>query len=192
MQGASGDLRPSSASIEQVDNLRSILFRWLVGSPFGRFNEKDYRTWVSSRSEELIDSVTQAAKGVDSKDEIEISLARSEKPLSEFFQYPGETDRTISVHSVELGEVKIIGVSSEISWGFSQEIVNNTVGQVPSVFVGCIDDTFGYTPAESQISEGGYEVDGWMTSFGLSAKGPTRDRVLALKAMVRGLLEKHK
>jgi hypothetical protein len=192
MQGPSGDLRPSSTPSQQVNGLRNRLFRFMVGKPFGRFEEKEYQSWSSSRAKELIDSITQAAHGVESKDEIGIRLARSEYPLNELFHYPGETDRAISLHSVELGKVKIVGISSEISWGFSEEIVGDQADQFPLVFVGCIDDTFGYTPAESQISEGGYEVDGWMASFGLSARSPTRDRVLALKAMVQGLLEQHK
>ena len=192
MQGASGDLRPSSTSRQHVNGLRNQLFRFMVGKPFGRFEEKHYQSWNSLRAKELIDSISQAARGVDSKNEIGIRLGRSEHPLSEFFDYPGETDRTISVHSVELGKVKIVGVSSEISWGFFEEVVSNQAVQSPHVLVGCIDDTFGYTPSESQISEGGYEVDGWMASFGLYPKGPTRDRVLALKAMVQLLIEERK
>ena len=192
MQGASGDLRPSSTSRQHVNGLRNQLFRFMVGKPFGRFEEKHYQSWNSLRAKELIDSISQAARGVDSKNEIGIRLARSERSLGEFFDYPGETDRTISVHSVELGKVKIVGVSSEISWGFFEEVVSNQAVQSPHVLVGCIDDTFGYTPSESQISEGGYEVDGWMASFGLYPKGPTRDRVLALKAMVQLFIEERK
>jgi len=36
--------------------------------------------------------------------------------------------------------------------------------------VGCADHVFGYLPAESMLSEGGYEVEGFVRYFGLSGK----------------------
>jgi hypothetical protein len=52
------------------------------------------------------------------------------------------------------------------------------------LLIGCIDDTFGYTPSESQIKEGGYEVDGWLTSFGLTPSTSVEQRVQGLKALI--------
>ena len=96
----------------------------------------------------------------------------------------GDQARNVSVHSVALGGLKLIGVSSEISWGIQRELIEVLPNTYQYTFVGCIDDTFGYTPSESQIAEGGYEVDGWMSSFGLSPAIPVAQRVQRLKELV--------
>ena len=184
MQGASGELRPSSESTRRVSSLRELLFRVLIGKPFGRFDREDYALWANSRAGELVSAISSGKRESDSNLNIKIDTSRLEVPLRQHFRLDLASNRKMSVHVVQLGELQIVGVSSEISWNFSQEIRAVLPTDRNLLLIGCIDDTFGYTPSESQITEGGYEVDGWLTSFGLMPSTSVEQRVQGLKALI--------
>lgn len=184
MQGASGDLRPLSWPAPKVIGLSDLVFRLFVGAAFGRFDKGTWECWSRERSEEVLASIYADNAVADSGKNSQVTASRLEVPLSELFVHVGDQARNISVHSVALGGLKIIGVSSEISWGIQSELIEVLPSNCQYTFVGCIDDTFGYTPSESQIAEGGYEVDGWMSSFGISPARPVAERVQTLKELV--------
>lgn len=190
MQGASGELRPKSKSPGRVSSLREFLFRVLIGKPFGRFDSEDYALWANSRAEELVSAITSGKRKSESKLDLKIDASRLEVPLSQHFRLDLESSRKTSVHVVQLGELQLVGVSSEVSWDFSQEIRAVLPTEKNQLLIGCIDDTFGYTPSESQITEGGYEVDGWLTSFGLIPSTSVEQRVEGLKALISQVAHK--
>lgn len=190
MQGASGELRPKSESAGRVGSLREVLFRVLIGNPFGRFGSEDYELWANSRAEELVSAISSGKRKSASKLDIRIDASRLEVPLSQHFRLDLESARKISFHVVQLGELQLVGVSSEISWDFSREIRAVLPTDKNQLLIGCIDDTFGYTPSESQITEGGYEVDGWLTSFGLIPSTSAEQRVEGLKALISQVANK--
>lgn len=184
MQGASGDLRPASSPARRLSGVRDLFFRLFVGVAFGRFEQERWESWSRERSQEVLSAIYSQNKVSVSSRNLPVTAARIEVPLREICVGKGDQTRSFSVHSVTFGDLKIVGVSSEISWGISEELSQVLPGKFMYVFVGCIDDTFGYTPSASQLAEGGYEVDGWIPSFGLSPAIPVAERLRRIKELM--------
>jgi hypothetical protein len=102
MQGASGELRPKSESAGRVSSLRELLFRILIGNPFGRFDSEDYALWANYRAEELVSAISSGKHKPDSSLDIKIDTSRLEVPLSQNFRLDLESTRKTSVHVVQI------------------------------------------------------------------------------------------
>jgi hypothetical protein len=166
LQGASGEVRPDVISNGPVGRgLRALLFHILVGKSFGVFDSITQGIWQSERCEELQDAVSSAELSLDTS----IAISRWEMPLGNHFHYEGPQDRSISVHAVRLGPLKLLGLSAEPTWDFAQNLRNQAEGLT---LVGCIDDTYGYLPSRGQCDKGGYEVSGFQPHFSLTGKQP--------------------
>ena len=71
-----------------------------------------------------------------------------------------------------VGPIRIMAVSAEVAAAYAAR-----GGRAdPLTFVtGCAGQVFGYVPTDSQIREGGYEVNGFATDF--SVPGRFRDQI---------------
>jgi hypothetical protein len=67
--------------------------------------------------------------------------------------------------------IALISASAEVVSEYSQYIRAKSAARV--VFcIGCADDTFGYIPTSTMISQGGYEAGGYCKTFSLLSLNP--------------------
>lgn len=174
IQGASGDLRPPSFGFRRVDSVKSLAVNLLFGPTFlGFFSKIQWLRWVGDLTDEFMrcireppetDNVYPPETGSSSK--------RRTLGLSAYFNYAYPRERVVSLQSVQLAGVSILGVSAEVSWRLRDELVRRT--QDPNLIVaGCIDDSYGYLLSSRQARWGGYEVQGFLEPFSM-ARGPKK------------------
>jgi hypothetical protein len=184
LQGASGEVRPDVISKGPVGSgLRALLFHILVGKSFGVFDSNTQRLWQAARCEELRNAVASAVRIRDAT----IAISRWERPLSDYFYYKGPQLRSLSVHAVRLGNLRLLGMSAEPTWEFAESLREKS-GQL--AVVGCIDDTYGYLPSRNQCDQGGYEVSGFQPYFSLVEKQAIHHLSQELKIACQSVLHK--
>lgn len=80
------------------------------------------------------------------------------------------SDKRLTYQRVSFGsDLVVCGLSAEVA----VEYVDRLRSALPSAAVipiGCIEDVFGYLPADEMISGGGYEVRGFLRRFGLRGR----------------------
>lgn len=93
-------------------------------------------------------------------------------PLSAFFT--GTTpDKRLTVQILRLGDqLEIFALSAEptVEW---QGILDDACpgsSKAIRLYTGYLGDVFGYLPTARQVTEGGYEVNGFQSLFGLSGR----------------------
>lgn len=171
IQGASGDINPSSASYPPKPSLRQLIFHGFFGPPFARFTRSQYDAWVEDRFRELwLEGERSECKSIPS-----ITAYRHLEPLNDWFKSSGESssDRKMSFHGVRIGDLTILGCSAEPTWEYWQLLRDqHNLDPTRWFLVGCIDDTYGYLPSPRQLSEGGYEARGHFEAFELIETSP--------------------
>lgn len=174
IQGASGDLRPPSFGFRRVDSVKSLAVNLLFGPTFsGFFSESQWSRWVGDLTDEFMRCVREPSEkaNVYSTKNGSVSKRRT-RNLSAYFNYDYPRERFVSLHSVQLAGVSILGISAEVSWRLRDELVNRV--QNPNLIVtGCIDDSYGYLLSSRQARWGGYEAQGYLEAFSL-VRGPKK------------------
>jgi hypothetical protein len=93
-------------------------------------------------------------------------------PLGAFFTGTAP-DKKLTVQILRLGEeLEIFALSAEptVEW---QAILNDAApraSQAIRLYTGYLGEVFGYLPTASQVTEGGYEVNGFQSLFGMSGR----------------------
>jgi hypothetical protein len=93
-------------------------------------------------------------------------------PLSDFFAGVAFHNR-LAARVIQLGaELEILALSAEptVEW---QHILDGVVPPAPGairLYVGYLGAVFGYLPTARQVPEGGYEVNGFQSLFGMSGR----------------------
>ena len=93
-------------------------------------------------------------------------------PLSAFFTGIAP-DKKLAVQILRLGdELEIFALSAEptVEW---QRILDDASPRAPQtirLYTGYLGDVFGYLPTARQVTEGGYEVNGFQSLFGMSGR----------------------
>jgi hypothetical protein len=168
LQGASGDLVPwwrpnwlGGGPIKIIDQIVNG-----VQFPHPAFTIEALGVWCKLRLEEILSDRDKNLKLVNSEQQ-------NHTVRSGFFGLPlakilkeaeGLEKRQLSVHRIEIGNLRIVGVSAEVSSRFKEEI-QGILGDFE--LVGCIRDTFGYAVSTQQYREGGYEVEGHQLHFSI-------------------------
>jgi hypothetical protein len=97
---------------------------------------------------------------------------RSAIPLTAFFTGT-VPDKKLAVQILQLGgALEIVALSAEptLEW---QRILDDAfprASQAIRLYAGYLGDVFGYLPTAKQVGEGGYEVNGFQSLFGMSGR----------------------
>lgn len=173
VQGFCGDIRPY-IEVSQKPGWRERLLRSLrtvVSGPM--FNDpavEDWERW----SQSLAAGVCDIAQGhpIRTLSPKSLQTGSAGIPLGDFFR--GTTPaKMLAAQIVRIGdEFEIVALSAEASveWGrILDEAVPVPSGRV-RLYAGYLGALFGYLPTAAQVPEGGYEVEGFQSLFGLSGR----------------------
>lgn len=164
-QGASGDRRPPTSRKRSSTSTLNLLINWLYGPTFQRFRPDEYKKWLAKLLQEF-DGRTPIAPPLPRRGGY-LAIIRSAEPLKKFFRVADPT-RHFTVHIINLGGFRIIGVSAEPTWKFREELFENFPERAAfTSLVGCIDDTYGYLVTAKEFAHGGYEATGFMRYFSI-------------------------
>jgi hypothetical protein len=111
-------------------------------------------------------------------------------PLGRFFK--GTTpDKTFTTQIVRIGdELEILALSAEptVEW---QGILEDATTRAQGIrlYTGYLGAVFGYLPTAKQVTEGGYEVNGFQSLFGMSGHFDSVRIGPAVAGCVRSALE---
>jgi len=120
-----------------------------------------------------------------------VRLGSSSIPLSAFFAGT-IPDKKLTTQVLRLGdELEIVALSAEptLAW---QRILDDAVpraSQAIRLYTGYLGDVFGYLPTARQVREGGYEVNGFQSLFGLSGRFDQNRIVAAVTGCVRSAVD---
>jgi hypothetical protein len=167
-QGFAGNVKPVLPPARpETRNLKDLALysasRILNGPGFGRFSLLQWKEWSGSIGRAVLRLCVE--KGTD----VEGSIYPSYRlvKLSDFgFK---NTVENVVFRRVDIGEVTMIGLPAEPVAEYVP-VITSLLQRRIVIPVGCADHVFGYLPAESMLSEGGYEVEGFVRYFGLSGK----------------------
>lgn len=169
LQGASGDLNPWLRSHLFRRGVVALIDQILNGFLFSSFSRNELYSWASARVREIISTKAPVEAGAQQQNAGQISSLLVEMPLSEVLENAElKRQRVFHVQRIQLENLKLLGVSAEITWEFKEQVSDFIVDEV---LVGCIRDPFGYVCSESEYSKGGYEAGDHQESFSISHFG---------------------
>ena len=160
MQGFSGDIRPDGGDISTRWFLSMKLY--LLGLGFKKMTLEKYKKWCES----IANSITTTLESCRVNQEIE-KISRLHFTKTHFnisFYIPSLGHQVLEIKKIETSLLTIISVNAEPTFEWSVALSKKFVGEFWTV--GCEGNTFGYLPYGHQINEGGYEVDGYLKTFG--------------------------
>ena len=169
LQGASGDLNPWWKPKWFDEGLIKIIDQIVNGVRFStpKFTIDELVTWCELRVQELVsarDKYLKSSNSAVNDQAVKSSLHRF--PLAGFLAEAKDIEnRQVYVHKLQVGDLKLVGVSAEVTSELKQDLKGQLGG---SELVGCIRDSFGYATSSRQYLEGGYEVKGHQWSFSIS------------------------
>lgn len=159
-QGFSGNTRPS-ATVE-THTIAERAHRLLSGPVFGRFTIDSYRKWTRSLSDAVV-NLAESLEGVGATD---IGGTRVEMPGAAF---ASPWPLPVSVQAIKFGrELTLLGISAEVVAEYADS-ARLLAGSQHCMLIGCLDTPFGYAPTAQMQREGGYEAEGYLSSFGLES-----------------------
>lgn len=154
-QGFSGDVRPCSI----YDNAKRFI----------DFQKKDLKLWKNS----LIKYVEYALNNVVYKlNTISINSSIDKLDCSSIIKSNSYANDVV-FHKIEIANILIIGISSEIVSEYSDYIKKKYKNQF-CIPVSCVNGSFGYIPTDKMIKDGGYESSDFFNAFGIDAKFLTK------------------
>lgn len=165
--GFSGDIRPASRPFVPLH--RST--EWIgIGPRFAPANGAAATTLHAAlaRAFDAAFAVRQDAGGLS-----QVMVRRQRRHLAlDTIRTDAGSHAPLTCDNWAAGPIRIIAVSAEVAAAYAPHAGRD----VPmTFFTGCAGQVFGYVPTDSQIPEGGYEVDGFVTDFSVS--GCFRDEV---------------
>lgn len=189
LQGFSGNTRPPS--IQSVRGVRSRLTRILRGPQFGDWTQEQYEAWSDSLAELVAQTVDSLATSSPSASYAGALRARRvERPIGEFVLGAADPRRVVSFHRIDIaGVLSVVGISGELVCEYRQSL-GRIEPERATIWVGCIDDTFGYAPTRTMLPRGGYEVCGFLESFQLDSVSPEVEQ--RIYSGVAELVEHHR
>lgn len=168
LQGASGDLNPWWKPRWFDEGLVAFIDQIVNGIRFysPAFSISNLSLWCKLRIQELISDRDRHLKseGLLMESPV-VKCELYQFPLGDFVREAHSLEaREVSVHWLQIGDLRLLGVSAEITSKLKQEL-KNLIGDVE--LVGCIRDSFGYATTSKQYREGGYEVEGHQWHFSI-------------------------
>jgi hypothetical protein len=173
-QGFCGDIRPNIRSSRRQVGLRERVRRVartvISGPSFRAVDAEDWKRWSASLAGHVLNISRNEPHNVISPTNLGTGV--SHIPVSDFFS-GSAPDKPLAVHVIRFGDdLELVALSAEmtVDWKGVIERAIPTKGNQIRLYVGYLGALFGYMPTASQITEGGYEVEGFQTLFGLSGK----------------------
>ena len=165
LQGASGDLNPWTRPKWSNQSFLALLDQLINGLRFPLFSTSDLAVWSSLRVKEILSAKLEFNEQAGT---LKLGMVRSsirKVALSQILEAAHDLEsRFFHVQKLELENLKLVGVSAEVTWEFNEQVfkdLNNVA------LVGCIRDSFGYITSSQQYLQGGYEVDGHQYPFSI-------------------------
>lgn len=169
LQGASGDLNPWWKPAWFDEGPLKIIDQIINGVRFSSpaFSLDDLASWCKKRIVELAHHREKQLQGSGSPRHSRILKSALHRfPLADFLMDAHALKtREVSVHWLQIGDLRLLGVSAEITSKLKHELKNLIVD---AELVGCIRDSFGYATSSQQYLEGGYEVEGHQWHFSIA------------------------
>ena len=192
--GFCGDITPKLVPAAQADGLgrrfRKLLRMVITGHMVPTISSTDSAAWKRS----LVARVGTIVDGspVKTLQPARLRSGSSSIPLSEFFagSFP---EKKLTVQIVRLGdELEILALSAELTVQW-QRILDRDLPRASRairLYTGYLGAVFGYLPTAKQVKEGGYEVNGFQSLFGMSGRFDAAKIVPAVVGCVRSAFDK--
>lgn len=101
-------------------------------------------------------------------------------------------DKKLTVQILRLGdELELLALSAEptVEWQGILDDASPRPSQSIRLYTGYLGDVFGYLPTARQVTEGGYEVNGFQSLFGMSGRFDPNRILAAVTGCVRSAVE---
>jgi hypothetical protein len=157
LPGFSGDIRPYSETVLPLHRAR----KWIgIGRRFAKANPACAEA-LQRALETAFAEAERQLKPVGKVAEARLRRSRRSLDLAELRKEAGDL-APLTCDVWRFGPIQIRAVSAEVA----SEYAPIARGDDPLAFsTGCAGQVFGYIPSDRQLSEGGYEVEGFATSF---------------------------
>jgi hypothetical protein len=171
-QGFCGDVSPNRARAKSTfgfrDRLRRLARIPIAGPTFPPATQDDWRQW----SESLAAAVVRIALGAPRTSCSPTTLATGSAavPLGVFFT-GAAPDKPLVAQVLTLGgDIELLTLSAEVTveWEAILDREAPVRDGALRLYAGYLGALYGYLPTPDQIREGGYEVTGFQSLFGLS------------------------
>lgn len=165
-QGFSGNTRPLYTAEPRVPPGPRHLYRRLrFGPRWLPSTEPRYRQWCESLAQ-AVSRVLTGTKEVTA-DSLEAVRLLQDRDL---FVFPD--GNPVTFQAVRLGtDVGLFAVGGEMMAEYAP-LVRRQMGTPFTMCIGCADDVAGYFPTKRMVREGGYESEGFLEPFSLTAVSP--------------------
>lgn len=191
--GFCGDITPRLVPSEQRQSLRERLARLrrmvIAGYTIPTVTFADSLAWRDSLAARLGAVVAEGPAKMLRPERLRSGSAAI--PLGAFFTGTAP-DKKLTVQLLRLGdELEIFALSAEptVEW---QRILDEAFPHPPQairLYTGYLGDVFGYLPTARQVTEGGYEVNGFQSLFGMSGHFDSNRISAAVTGCVRSAIE---
>jgi hypothetical protein len=163
LQGFCGDVRPNLGIGTPSPKQRVMAF---PGPVFQTSSREEQKEWLDA----LAGAVRNAFKSSSppARRDGPLRFASASLPLSRFVEGAPKA-QSVKFGILDVGgAMRLALVSAEALFCHGQTVAG--IFGSDTLPVGYWDDCFGYLPSDRQVTEGGYEVDGFMPHFSLSGK----------------------
>lgn len=181
---------PTHQTQSPVERFRKFLRMAVAGYMVPTVTPADWFTWSRSLVTRVAATVTSDPIKTLFPDRLRSGLGTI--ALNRFFSgsFP---DKMLVAQIVRIGnELEIIALSAEptVEWQGILDEIAPAAPQRMRLYVGYLGAVFGYLPTPAQSAEGGYEVNGFQSLFGLSGRFESEKIVPAVAECVNSALEK--
>jgi hypothetical protein len=168
LQGFSGNVRPPFTGTSF--GVKGLVRRALLGPRFRTPRRPEWQAWSNS----LADCVASFAQSSPRRLQVGSPMAKRIEVPEDEFAIGGDGNKPLVWHLIDCGELRIVGINAEPMVQY-RKLLAKSLGDVPLLTAGCLDQTQCYLPSDEMIPEGGYEVEGFRPLFNF--KGRFREKV---------------
>jgi len=158
--GFCGDIRPNFTT-KRVRLLERLVMPFYVGERFAK-NDKHRFNKLCTCLKKSIETSYQETKRISVAD-FKVNT-RTSIPLKKLINDFNGDYTSLPVFKFELGDVCFTLIGAEVCSDYYKLLKSDNKINFLS---GYFDECFGYLPSDKQVPEGGYEVEGFMTPFGI-------------------------
>jgi len=191
--GFCGDVTPRLVPSKQRQTLGERFAKWrrmvIAGYTVPTVTSADSVAWRESLVARLGAIIADGPSQVLRPDRLR--SGSSAIPLGAFFTGIAP-DKKLTVQILQLGDaLELFALSAEptVDW---QRILDDALprtSQAIRLYTGYLGDVFGYLPTARQVTEGGYEVNGFQSLFGMSGRFDSNRIFAAVTGCVRSAID---
>lgn len=163
LQGFCGDVRPNLGVV--APGLKQALTAF-PGPVFGGFSNTEYQKWLDVIAAGVLEATPPC--GLFSPEKGKLRFDRADIPISNIMDQ-AVPEKNVSFGRLDIGPTLRLAMVSAEALNCHEKMVFDAFGK-DVLPVGYWDDCFGYLPCDTQLSEGGYEAEGFAPYFSLDGK----------------------